>query len=149
MRQRQLLTLDRLRVRGSHLRYVVDKHEFGEVIVDGGAREMFARGQVVAVLERGAPEPFVICGAQAPRSAPVVPAFDLSGYLLKISQQHAVRDKARCPVRYRRLDSRVSAHRNSSQYQAASAWPDRGHRLHRTTPRPEPAACSGDNVWRF
>src|SRR5258707_15759408 len=85
MRQRQLLALDRLRVRSSHLCDVVDKHEFGEVIVDGGAREMLASGQVVAVLERGAPEPFVIGGAQAPRGAPVVPAFDLSGYLLKIS----------------------------------------------------------------
>src|SRR5882757_8831823 len=58
MRQRQLLALDRLRVRSSHLCHVVDKHEFGEVIVDGGAREMFASSQVVAVLECGAPEPF-------------------------------------------------------------------------------------------
>jgi len=90
MRQRQLLALDSLRVRSPHLCYIVDKHKLGEVIVDGGAREMFASGQVIAVLERGAPELFVICGAQAPRGAPLFPALDLSSYLLKISQQHAV-----------------------------------------------------------
>src|SRR5882672_5590550 len=83
MRQRQLLALDRLRVRSPHLCHVVDKHEFGEVVVDRGAREMLASGQVVAVLERGAAEPFVIRGAPAPGRAPVVPAFDLSGYLLE------------------------------------------------------------------
>jgi len=86
MRQRQLLALDRLRVRSPHLGTSLTKHEFGEVVVDGGAREMFASSQVVAVLERGAPEPFVICGAQAPRRAPVAPTSDLSGYLLEISQ---------------------------------------------------------------
>ena len=63
MRQRELLAFDCLRVRGSHLRHVVDKHELGEVVVDGSARQMLASGQMVAVLERSTPEAFVICGA--------------------------------------------------------------------------------------
>src|SRR5467141_4043154 len=146
MRQRQLLALDRLRVCSSHLCHVVDKHEFGEVVVDRGAREMLAGSQVVAVFERSAPEFFVIRGPQAPGGAPVVPAFDLAGYLLEISQQHAVRDKARRPVRYGRLDSHVSAHRNSSWWRRLVS---QGHRLHGAKRQSGPAACYGDNVWSF
>src|SRR5258706_543012 len=132
MRQCELLAFDGFRVCRSHLCHVVHKHELGEVIVDGGAREMLARAQVVTVLQSGTPEILVISGAQGPCGAPVFPAFDLAGYLLEIRQQHAVRDEAGRPVIYRRFHSRVSAHQKSSGYEATASW-------RRVFP----------NVWRF
>ena len=53
-------------------------------------RKKSARAAEITALLKQAKKPFVICGAQAPRGAPLFPALDLPGYLLKISQQHAV-----------------------------------------------------------
>src|SRR5439155_5939917 len=106
-RKRQLVAFDRAQVRVAHLLLIVHENELGEVVVHARAHQVLAGGELVALRERLAPEPFVHVGALAPGCAPVLPALDPGRNLLEIGEQHAVRDEARRPVGDRRGDARV------------------------------------------
>ena len=107
MRQRSVAALDRLHVRGLHLRHVVHEQELAEVVVDAGALQMLARADELPVGQRLAPHRLVHGGLVGPGAAPVVPAGDAGGHLLEIGERHAVRDETRRPMRDRGLDQCV------------------------------------------
>src|SRR5882672_12760137 len=50
-RQRVAVALDRLHVRGAHLRRVLHEHELGEVVVDRRAHEVLACGEPETILQ--------------------------------------------------------------------------------------------------
>ena len=69
MRQRQLAALDRLHVRGLHLREVVHEQEFCEVIVDAGALQVLA-GADELLAAPSASRPISSCTAARADQAP-------------------------------------------------------------------------------
>src|SRR5216117_1244021 len=106
-RKRVLVAFDRLQVRVAHLLLIVNENELGEVVVHRRAHQVLARGELVPLRERLAPERLVHLAALAPGAAPVLPPLDPGSDLLEIGEQHAVRHEARRPVRDRRRDARV------------------------------------------
>ena len=59
MRQREVAALDRLHVRGLHLRHVVHEQELAEMVVDAGALQMLARADELLRRQRLAPHRLV------------------------------------------------------------------------------------------
>ncbi len=74
--QRRLPAFDRLHVRHLHLRHVVDEQKGREVVVDAGALQAFAGGELMPALERLAAELFVMRRARRPGGAPLVVALE-------------------------------------------------------------------------
>src|SRR5581483_8774649 len=113
-RQRRLPALDRLHVRGLHLRHVVDEQEGGEVVVDAGALQRLAGGQVVAARERLAPDLLVMGGAGRPRGAPLVVARNRGRHLLEVGEHDAVGDEAGAPMGDGGLEPGIGCHGSRS-----------------------------------
>ncbi len=98
MRQRELAALDRLHVRGLHLREVLHEQELAEVIVDAGALQVLARADELLVARAPrAPSP------RARRRAPTRRAHQSShdviarGDLLEVGERDAVGRRSAAP----------------------------------------------------
>ncbi len=76
MRQREAAALDRLHVRGFHLRKIVHEDELGEVIIDAGALQVLAGAEEMLLRERLAADRLVDRRARGPGPAPIVPRRD-------------------------------------------------------------------------
>ena len=85
-------------MRRPQLRHVLDEHEFREVVVDGGLRQVGAGGDVPAITERRPAEPLVLGSGPAPGRAPVAPAINRRCDAGEVSRVHAVGNEARRPV---------------------------------------------------
>ena len=107
MRQRRLPAFDLLLVRGLHLRDVMHEQKRGEMVVDAGALQTFAGGEIMLARERLAAELLMVRGARRPGAAPVVVRRERAGDFLEVGQHDAVGDEARAPMRDRGLEQGV------------------------------------------
>ena len=104
------IALDRLHVRGAHLLDVLHEDELGEVVVDAGADQVLAGGQLVRPRAGLAAE-----ASRAPRRAPTRRQHQSSqrssalGDVLEVGEQHAVGNEPRRPMRDRGLNPCVDS----------------------------------------
>jgi len=132
MRQGERPAGDRLPVRGTHLRDIVNEKELGEVKVNAGALQVLAGAQELAARERLASGLLVQRGAARPGLAPRVPRGERGRDLLKVGERYAVGEEARRPMRDRGPHAFVLRHGGSSALPTGCA--DVGQRARRWFP---------------
>src|SRR5664279_243401 len=83
------------------------KQKRAEMIINRGALQRFAGGEIMLASQRLAADLLMMRGAFRPGPAPVVVGLELAGDFLEIGQHDAVGDKTRAPMGNRGLQQIV------------------------------------------